>query len=389
MKIGIFTNNYLPNPYGVSTSIETFRRDFERRGHTVYIFAPSYPGYIDKNKNVFRYPSFDIEFKIKFPLAIPYSWKMRKIIKNLDLDIIHAQHPALLGTAAMRWARKLTRRKGGKKVPLIFTWHTLYDQYAHFASIIPSSIAARYMIRKAVKYANRADVVIVPTDSITKKLRDWGVKKKIIPVPTGVVEEEFQLADREIIRNKYGIRKEETLLLLVSRLTTEKNILFVVRAVKNILRGNKQVKLLVAGGGYLLAEIVKIAEKEGVIDSIFLAGEVAHNQLKNYYAAGDIFVYGSKSETQGMIISEAMYMGLPIVAVDATGTNSLVLNRANGFLVKEDEKEFSAAVMKLIDDKNLREKFGETSRRIAKQNFISSICADKLVSLYEQLIEAK
>jgi len=114
MNIAIFTNNYLPNPYGVTTSVESFRKEFEKRGHNVYIFAPHNRGYKDKNKNVFRYPSIDIKYKIRFPLPIPYSRKIDKEIKKLKIDIIHAQHPNLLGGAAITWAEK-------KHIPLVFT----------------------------------------------------------------------------------------------------------------------------------------------------------------------------------------------------------------------------------------------------------------------------
>ena len=227
MKIGIFTNNYLPNPYGVTRSIETFRREFEKQGHEVFVFAPRWKGYEDNNINVFRYPSIDIEIKFRFPLAIPYSWKMNKTIKNLDLDVIHAQHPNILGSVAMKWARKLACRRG-RRIPLIFTWHTLYDQYTNFVPFIPAKISAGYIIRKAVKFANLADAVIVPTDSIIPILRKWGVENKnIIPIATGVLEEEFENADGNKIREKYNIKDDETVLLMVSRLTSEKNVEFV------------------------------------------------------------------------------------------------------------------------------------------------------------------
>lgn len=395
MNIAIFTNNYLPNPYGVSTSIETFRRDFEKLGpsssadkHTVYIFAPNWPGYVDKNPRVFRYPSVDINLKFRFPLAVPYSWKIGKILKKLDIDIIHSQHPNLLGTAAVRWAQKLARRRGGKKIPLVFTWHTLYDHYAHFAKIIPPKIAAWYMVKKAVKYANRADAVVVPTDSIIPILRRWGVKNKnIFPVATGVVEEEFKNASQDIIRKKYAISKEEIVLILASRLTEEKNVLFVYDSIKEILKNNSNSKFLVVGGGNLEREIRNLSEKDGISEKVILSGEVPHGEVKNYFAASDIFVCGSKSETQGMFTSEAMYMGLPIVAVRATGTSSLVINNGNGFLVGEDEKDFEEAVAKLIENKELRQKFGEVSARIAKTQFTSEISAKKMLEVYQKAME--
>lgn len=377
MRIGIFTNNYLPNPYGVTRSIETFRRELEKRGHDVFIFAPHWKGYKDENPNIFRYPSIDIKMKFRFPLAIPYSWKMNKIIKKLDLDVIHAQHPNLLGSVAMKWAKQ-------KEIPLIFTWHTLYDHYAHFVPFIPVKFSAEYIIRKAVKFANLADAVIVPTDSITPIIRAWGVENKnIIPVATGVLEEEFENANRNKIREKYKIKKNEVVLLINSRLTSEKNVEFVFRSVKNIIKEGS-VKFLVVSDGYLKLELEDFCKKEGIKEKVIFTGELGREDVGYCYAASDIFVYGSKSETQGMIITEAMYMGLPIVALSATGINSLVLNNGNGFLVQEKESEFEEAVLKLIDDKDLRKKFSETSTRIARQNFTSSICAERLLKVYQK-----
>lgn len=387
MKIGIFTNNYLPNPYGVTGSIETFRREFEKRGHTVFIFAPYWKGYIDKNERVFRYPSIDINIKFRFPLGIPYSWKMRKILKNLDLDVIHAQHPNLLGSAAAYWARKLARRRGGKKIPLIFTWHTLYDRYTNFWPIISPKIAANYIIKKAAKFANYADAVIVPTDSIIPIIRAWGVKNKnIIPIATGVSEDEFSGADGKKIREKYGIEKDEKVLLLVSRLTEEKNVEFIFRSIRNILK-RKGVKFLVVGGGYLNTYLKNFCVENEISDQVIFCGEVERKEVKNYYAASDIFVYASKSETQGMIITEAMYMKLPIVALSATGISSLVLNNGNGFLIDESEKDFQEAVLRLIEDTELRKKFAETSKRICELKFTASICAEKMLEVYKENIE--
>ncbi|MFA7319529.1 MAG: glycosyltransferase [Parcubacteria group bacterium] len=390
MRVAIFTNNYLPNPYGVATSIETFRRELEkmgpastrgdasstRGGHQVFIFAPHFPGYIDRDKNVFRYPAIDIEVKFKFPLAIPYSWKMHRILKKMDLDIIHAQHPNLLGTAALSWARR-------KKIPLVFTWHTLYDHYTNFVSFLPASWAAKYIIRKAVKFANQADAVIVPTDSIIPQLRAWGVtQKNIFPVATGVVEKDFVGADRSIIRKKYNITDDEAVLLSTHRLTGEKNMEFLFRALAPVLKNNR-VKFLVAGDGYLAPKLKKFCSDNGLADKVFFCGVVSRAEIKNYYAAADIFVHTSTSETQGMVMTESMYMGLPIVAVKATGASSLVLNNGSGFLVEGNEKEFADAVLKLVNDFELRKKFGETSAKIARLQFTAEICTRKMVRVYE------
>jgi 1,2-diacylglycerol 3-alpha-glucosyltransferase len=379
MNIAIFTNNYLPNPYGVTVSVETFREELEKRGHSVYIFAPKWKDYVDTNPNVFRYPSIDIEFKFRFPLPIPYSWRMRKVLKNLKVDIIHAQHPNLLGSAAMHWAKK-------RKVPLVFTWHTLYDHYTNFIPLIPKKWAADYIIKYATKFANSADVVIAPTASIVSILKKWGVKKEIIPIATGIEAGKFAGADRESIRKKLAITPSEIVLILVSRITEEKNIEFVFHALKNILRENEAVKFLVIGEGYLLPKLKKYCKTEKITESVIFTDLVSPKEVKNYYAAADIFVHGSKSETQGIIPLEAMYMKLPIVAVDSTGVSSLMLNKANGFLVREDEKEFSNAVLKLINDPELRKRFSEASGKIARENYTSEICTDRLLKVYADVI---
>ncbi len=382
MNIAFFTNNYLPNVYGVPKSIKTFKEEFERRGHTVYVFAPNFSDYKDENKNIFRYPSLDINIRFRLPLAIPYSGKMDKILENLKLDIIHSHHPNLLGSTADKWAKK-------KKVPLVFTWHTLYDQYTNFVPFLPSEWAAKWIISKAVKYANQADAVVVPTESIEAIIKKWGVIQKSVPIATGINEDEFQNSDRKKIREKYQIRDNEILLLLVSRLTEEKNIKFLFEAVAEILKNNPQAKFMLVGDGYLRAELGRKAQMMGLKEQIIFAGLVDPKEIKNYYAAGDIFVYASKSETQGMIITEAMYMQLPIVALKAPGISSLVETGKNGILVSENSDEFAAAVEKLAADADLRQKMGEKSLQLAKEKYTATVSADKLLTVYAEVIKNK
>lgn len=390
MKIGIFTNNYLPNPYGVTQSIESFRKQFEARGHEVFIFAPFWRGHEDDNPRVFRYPSIDINIKFRFPLAVPYSGKMDKIIEQLDLDIIHAQHPNLLGTAAKKWARK---KSAGRRIPLVFTWHTLYDRYTNFVPLVPKKWAAGYIIKKAVDYANQCDQIIVPTESVKEIIRHWGVdNSNVEAIPSGIEESAYRNPDGLSIRKKYSIKDDEIILFLVSRLTAEKNVEFLFRTLTPTLsrreRGIK-VKFLVAGDGYLLPKLRQFAKDNNIEDKIIFAGIVDKAEIKNYYAAADIFVYASKSETQGMIITEAMYCGLPIVAVNATGICDLVENDINGFLVPESETEFAGAVDKLVNDSELRNKFSQESARIAREKYTSTVCASKMLEIYQKAISNK
>lgn len=379
MKIAIFTNNYLPNPYGVSGSVESFRKEFERLGHEIYIFAPRWKGYKDENPRVFRYPSIETNIKIKFPIAVPYSGKISKILENIDLDVIHSQHPNLLGSAAARWAKK-------KKIPLVFTWHTLYDQYAHFFPLVPQKLAAWLAIRNARNYANKCDAVITPTPSVKDIIKKWGVtNKNIFAIPTGVEEEQFADPDRASVRKKYNIADDEILLFVMTRLTAEKNMEFLTDVAIGILKKNKETKLMICGDGDLKDRLFEKVENAGLGDKVIFVGIVSDSEKKNYYAAGDIFVYASKSETQGMVLTEAMYSGLPIVAVRATGVKDIVEDGQAGFLVRETKKEFADAVQRLIDDADLRRKFGEEAKRVAQSKYTSSVCAENMLKVYENL----
>ncbi len=381
MNIAIFTNNYLPNPYGVSGSIESFRKQFEKMGHTVYVFAPKTKGYVDENPNVFRYPSVDIKYKISFPLAIPFSPRVDRILEKLDIDIIHSQHPNLLGWAAMKWAKK-------KKVPLVFTWHTLYDQYAHFAPpFIPKKFAQWWTIRNAVRYANEVDQVVVPTQSVKKIIQHWGVKNaNIAAIQTGVEEYQYQKPDRKIYRQKFSVVDDEIALVSVSRLTAEKNVQFLFEAVCPILKKQAKMKFLMNGSGHEQEAVEKIAQKHGVVEKIFFESTVSKQDIKDFYAAGDIFVYASKSETQGMVISEALYSGLPVVAVAATGVKDMVTNQVDGILIKENIDAFERAVMRLVNDKVLRERYSANAKKIAREKYTSTACAGKMMKLYKEVI---
>lgn len=382
MRIAIFTNNYLPNPYGVTNSIESFRKKLESWNQQVFIFAPTWKNYQDENSRVFRYPSIKTNIKFKFPLPIPYSRKISRFINEKNFDIIHSQHPNLLGGVALKWAKK-------KKIPLVFTWHTLYDRYANFMPFLPKSWVAYWTIKNAVQYANRADLVIAPTKSIIGILRKWGVTVPIEAVASGVEEALFQNADRLSARKKFNIKEDEIVLILVSRLTEEKNVSFVFQALKDLLKKNNQIKFLVSGEGYLLPEFKSLAEKEGLKEKIIFSGLVKKEDLKNYLVAGDIYVGASQSETQGMNMSEAMYMGLPIVAVSATGTDSLVKNGENGILVPKNSKEFEKAVEKLVADSDLRKKMSLASAKIARENFTDEVCARKMLEIYQRVIASK
>lgn len=379
MNIAIFTNNYLPNPYGVSTSVEGFRQSLIARGHTVYIFAPRWFDDITNvdKKNIFRYPAIKVPTKVDFSLVVPYSAHIDEQIEQMDFDIIHAQHPNLLGATAQKWARK-------KKVPLVFTWHSLYDRYAHYMPFVPEKISAHLAMNNATEFANTCDHVIVPTQSIVPIIVQAGVNHdRISVVPSGVDEKLFANSQGKKIRKKYHITDDQIVLTTVSRLTEEKNVIFLAKHIAHVLYKNPHVVFLCAGEGDLQGKMQDIFVQKNVMHQVFFAGKVARDVVKDYLAAGDIFVYASTSETQGTIVTENMYIGRPIVGVNQNGVGSLIDHHVNGCATQENNT-FAQHVQDLIDDKDVRERYGESAYITAHKKYTTDACTQKLLDVYAQ-----
>ncbi len=382
MNIAIFTNNYLPNPYGVSTSVEGFRHGLMKSGHTVYIFAPQWGDEANDNEEgIYRYPSVKAPAKIDFSMVVPYSSKMDKIIEDLDFDIVHAQHPNLLGTVASKWATK-------KNVPLVFTWHSLYDRYTHYISFVPEKLSGIWAMKNAAGFAMDCDEIIIPTNSIAKIIKGAGVEHdRISVVPSGVDEKLFAFPNGKAIRQKYKITDDKILLGTVSRLTEEKNVLFLVNAIAEVLQKNKNSIFICGGEGDLSDEMKDIFQNKKVNNQVIFAGRIEREDVKNYLDAFDIFVYASTSETQGTIVTENMYIGKPIVAVNENGVGDLIKNNVNGLSTKENKKDFITAVQELIDDEEKRSKMGISARKIAQEKYTTTACTENLLSVYEKAIK--
>lgn len=383
MKIGIFTNNYRPITGGLTTSIVGFEKGLEAKGHEVFIFAPRFPNYSDSQKNIYRYPSINLRYKTTYPLAIPFSRRNSKIIKNLGLDIIHSQHPQLLGWAAGQWAKKL-------KIPLVFTNHTRYESYTHYIPVIPQSLLKWLAVKTSTDYANSCNTVIAPTGEIKDILLKNGVTSHVEVIPSGIDIAKFSNLDkkrsRSEIRKSYGIEEKETLLLCIDRIAPEKNLEFLLRVFQKIKSENKLVRFMLVGDGPSLPEIKRLAEKLGIIDKMTFPGLIALERIAQYYASGDIFIHSSLTETQGLITVEAMASSLPVVAIKATGVCDLIKTGHSGILTGNSEEEFSQAVLKLIDDENYRTRLGENAFREA-QNYSIENSTEKLISVYQGLLK--
>ncbi len=381
MRIAFFTNNYLPNPYGVSTSVDGFYRGLQELGHDVSIFAPHWNGdESSDDKNIFRYPSVDVPTKVPFSLALPYSPEIDNIIEEKNFDLIHAQHPNILGTQAKRWARK-------KNVPLVFTWHSLYDRYAHYATLIPERIASKWVMDNAAHFASLADHVIFPTPSAFHSLRRHVEHDRISIVSSGVDEDLFADPQPKHIRQKYQIPADAKLLVTVSRLSEEKNVLFLARSIRRFLRDHENAYFLFCGDGDLREELEALFGQDLLGSRVIFPGKIPRDHVKHYLSASDVFVYASTSETQGTIITEAMYCGVPIVAVRSNGVRDVVEDGVSGILTREVGSDFVFALNKIVYDRDFRRQLSEAASVQAHQKYTVTMCTRELMRAYEGVVQ--
>ena len=381
MNIGFFTNTYLPAVSGVTTAIENYREELEKQGHNVYIFAAKHSNYQDKNPNVFRFRSVDLNYKISYPLPLISSPKIRKTIKRINLDIIHGHHFFLSGQIAWYYAKKL-------KLPLVFTYHTRYDLYVHYAPL-PEELSKPLAKTLSTLYANSCDAVVAPSKSIKDLILEYGVRKPVYIVPSGIDIDKFKkTGEEEKIREKYNIKNDAILLLTVCRLSEEKNLVFLLKVFQKIMKKRKNVYFMIVGDGPEKEDLEKQSFRLGLKEKIIFTDKVSYSRIPSFYNASNIFLFSSLSEVQPTIFTEAMASGLPIVAIKAIGSEDVITNGENGFLVSNNVDDFSQKVLKLIDNENLRKKMSEKAKNRARYFSIEN-STRKMLSLYERAISQK
>jgi glycosyltransferase involved in cell wall biosynthesis len=232
-----------------------------------------------------------------------------------------------------------------REVPLVFTYHTMYDHYTHYAAAADSPAASKFVGSLAAGYANLCDAVIAPSQSVAELLRERGVETRIEIIPTGVDVPHFASGDGRAFREKQGIPRYAFVVGYVGRLAPEKNLRFLAEAVATFLKETPGAHFLVLGGGPSGTEIREVLSEAGVHDRLHLAGCCEGQELIDGYHALDVFAFASQSETQGMVLTEAMAAGKPVVALEGPGVRDVVQDRTNGCLIEiEDFKAFASAL---------------------------------------------
>ena len=373
LRVTMFTNNYLPFIGGVPISIERLRRGLEHLGDSTQIVAPRYRDQPSHEDAVVRVPSLlAMGEKREFRLANIFLARIRKQVRAFRPDVIHLHHPFWLGSLGLFMARQL-------RIPAIYTYHTRLEHYAHFVPL-PGMLFRNLISHALIKrFANRCDGVIVPTYSTEEYLRMIGVTTPTFVQPTGIEYERFQAvkpADVEALRKKLRLSNEKVF-ISVARLSNEKNIDFMIEAIDR-LRQESDVpfRFLMIGDGHQRDRLQKKIDSLELGSHFTLVGAVQPEEMALWYNLGDAFLFASKSETQGMVILEAMSAGLPVVAVRSSGIEDVVRDGLNGYKTPENQARWIEKAQRLLEDDKLRTELSDKARAFAEDYSIEQFARD-------------
>ncbi|MBL7198220.1 MAG: glycosyltransferase [Candidatus Omnitrophica bacterium] len=380
MNILMMTNTYKPIVGGLERSLENFTKEYRKRGHKVLIVVPEFKNIPKNEKDVIRVAAIQHFNGTDFSVKLPISKRLSDSLKKFKPDIVHSHHPFLIGDTALRVASRC-------RIPIVFTFHTLYEHNTHYVSG-GSKTLRRFVVALATGYANLCDSVFVPSQSIADLLHERGVKTSITVIPTGIYVENFAKGNKEKFRAKIKVPQDAFIVGFVGRIALEKNMYFLSKTVALFLKKKKNAYFLIVGKGPLVDDIKYFFRQEGLRDRLICIGILGGQDLVDAYQAMDVFAFASHTETQGLVLTEAMAAGIPVVAVDAPGVRDVVKDYANGrLLVSDEEKAFVSALQRFTElSTKEREIFKKMAQETAK-NFSIDKSVDYALDVYTMAIK--
>jgi glycosyltransferase involved in cell wall biosynthesis len=310
--------------------------------------------------------------------VLPLATLLNTRLEEFQPQIIHSHHPFLIGDTALRYSVE-------KNAPIVFTHHTLYEQYTHYVPM-DSPALKNFVIELTTEYANMCDAVIAPSESIATLIRERGVETEIEVIPTGVDVQSFSSGDGDAFRKKQGLPGDAFVVGHVGRLAPEKNLDYLGRAASQFAGNCKKAHFLVVGDGPSRENLQGIFTERNLTDRLNTPGRLIGQDLLDAYAAMNVFAFSSFSETQGMVLAEAMAAGLPVVALDASGVREVVRDDKNGFMLdaKAPEEMFADSLKRIQQDGDLLERLRKGARKTAGE-FSREASAEKALELYRRV----
>jgi 1,2-diacylglycerol 3-alpha-glucosyltransferase len=385
MRVLMVSDVAFPRVNGVSTSIQTFRRDLAALGAETWLIAPRYPEpWQADDARARRVPSrylvFDPEDRMMSSRAA--------LGACLDLrgcvDVVHVQTPFVAHYVGLKAAGLLD-------VPTVETYHTFFEEYLHhYLPLLPAGVARAFARTVSRRQCNAVDAVVAPSSQLADVLGRYGVSKPIHTIATGVDLGEFAGGDGAAFRARHGIEATRPVMLVVSRVAHEKNLEFLLRAAAVVRRRVPDVLFVIAGEGPALPALRRAVAALDLAEHTRFVGYLdRRRELLDCYRAADVFVFASRTETQGLVLLEALALGVPVVSTAVLGTREVLAGARGAVVVEEEVTAFASAVGDVLTQPELRATLAAQGSAFVAQRWSSREMARRLLSLYEELVRTR
>ncbi len=383
MRILMVSDVYFPRINGVSTAIQTYHEALATCGIEVSLVAPDY-GRECHEPWISRVSARPVP---RDPEDRLMRWGPMHTAVDAAVargcDLIHVQTPFLAHYAGHRAARRA-------RLPVIATYHTLFEEYLqHYAPFVPTGWLRSMARRFSRSQCNALNAVIVPSQAIHQRLSEYGVKTPLHILPTGIPVGRFSGTGREAFRARHGIEQTRLVALYVGRVAHEKNIDFLLDVVALARETLPELLLLIAGEGPALPALHESVSRRGLSPNVQFLGYLdRRNELPDCYAAADIFTFASRTETQGLVLLEAMAAGLPVVALAAMGTIDILGSRRGARVPEDNPMAFAREVINVLRDIDLRGRLSRDGRDYANE-WSDETLAGRMADLYRKIHQAQ
>lgn len=386
MRIGIFTDGYKPQISGVVTSIDMLVQGLTELGDEVFIITTGSKGYENENDpHIIRFNGWNVPFEsFKGYQLCRGKKKYQKLIKELNLDVIHVHTEFSIGRLGLKMSKKLN-------IPMTYTMHTMYEDYMHhvikhFKWLLRKPFYA-YVKKWVNRFANNSKEAIIPNKKVIDVFTRFKTKSPYALIPTGIDLDRFYQYDEEermSLRHELGIADDEIVFTNIGRVAPEKSLDIIVKEFANNLNDYK-IKLLIVGDGPAMKSLKEQIKELHMEDKVIITGAIPWVDVPKYYHAGDVFVNASVTETQGLTYIEALASGLPLLARFDTNLEEIIIDGVNGIYF-HDFDDFTSQAKKLIDDEAFRLQLKANSKDSVKK-FSKEEYAKNVKALYERITQ--
>lgn len=388
MRIGLFSDAYLPDINGVVSSIATLKAALEKLGHTVFVVS-NHNGInvkYDAENHILRLPGLEVKKFYGYKMSNPIQLRGEEYIRKMDLDVIHVHTEMGIGLFARQMAKKYN-------IPLVYTYHTLYEDYLHYVN--PKDFqtvdqAGRRVVRYLSKLAGNGPMaVIAPSNKTKKALQSYGVKTPIYIVPTGIdlsdfLKKNLDAEKIQAVRQSLGLSDEAHTVVFVGRIAKEKCIEMPIEALSKVKDDN--LHLIIVGGGTDLKFYQNEAKELGIEERVHFVGKIPREEIPYYYSAFDCFVSASLSETQGMTYLEALASGLMVFGRRDEVLDGLVEEGKTGYYF-DDAQELAAKLDAYFTLPKAQREAHVLDCVAKTEQYNTELFAQKVLAVYQQAID--